>query len=332
MSDTSQGPGWWLASDGKWYSPEQAPGYQPASVPAVAPSAVPHPGPLPASGTVPPTQPQAATASGPSTGTLPPTTYPPPGGAPPGAPPAGYGPPPSPYQQGAYPPGTYPPGAGYPYSPRRKTHGLAIASFVLSLLWIFGLGSLLAVIFGIIALVAIGKAKGAMRGRGFAIAGLIIGVLGLLLTIGLGIFINQAVNAPTYPYGRTITTDDSITGFTSVTVYGLRSGLTAQQTNGNLPGTFAAADVQVCVGPAGMPKVSEHLVFFLLELRGGGVIPAEPEVATLSPNLWHSAVQFPPNQCQRGYVSFLVPSGATPDGVRYNGNILHPVAWSATGI
>ena len=27
MSDTSQGPGWWQASDGKWYPPEQAPGY-----------------------------------------------------------------------------------------------------------------------------------------------------------------------------------------------------------------------------------------------------------------------------------------------------------------
>ncbi len=26
MSDVSQGPGWWLASDGKWYPPEQAPG------------------------------------------------------------------------------------------------------------------------------------------------------------------------------------------------------------------------------------------------------------------------------------------------------------------
>lgn len=25
MSDGSQGPGWWLASDGKWYSPERAP-------------------------------------------------------------------------------------------------------------------------------------------------------------------------------------------------------------------------------------------------------------------------------------------------------------------
>jgi hypothetical protein len=30
MSDTSQGPGWWQASDGKWYPPEQAPGAQPA--------------------------------------------------------------------------------------------------------------------------------------------------------------------------------------------------------------------------------------------------------------------------------------------------------------
>jgi hypothetical protein len=31
MSETSQGPGWWLASDGKWYAPELAP--QPAAPP-----------------------------------------------------------------------------------------------------------------------------------------------------------------------------------------------------------------------------------------------------------------------------------------------------------
>jgi uncharacterized RDD family membrane protein YckC len=31
MSDMSQGPGWWQASDGKWYPPEQAPGAQQAS-------------------------------------------------------------------------------------------------------------------------------------------------------------------------------------------------------------------------------------------------------------------------------------------------------------
>lgn len=43
MSDTSQGPGWWQASDGKWYPPEQAPapqagggGTAPGGVPASA--------------------------------------------------------------------------------------------------------------------------------------------------------------------------------------------------------------------------------------------------------------------------------------------------------
>jgi hypothetical protein len=40
VSDTSQGPGWWQASDGKWYPPEQAPGYEPAAA-AAAPGATP---------------------------------------------------------------------------------------------------------------------------------------------------------------------------------------------------------------------------------------------------------------------------------------------------
>lgn len=31
MSDVSQGPGWWQASDGKWYPPESAPGGQAAA-------------------------------------------------------------------------------------------------------------------------------------------------------------------------------------------------------------------------------------------------------------------------------------------------------------
>ncbi|MBO9706549.1 MAG: RDD family protein [Arthrobacter sp.] len=31
MSDTSQGPGWWQASDGKWYPPEQAPAAAPGA-------------------------------------------------------------------------------------------------------------------------------------------------------------------------------------------------------------------------------------------------------------------------------------------------------------
>jgi hypothetical protein len=38
MSDQSQGPGWWLASDGKWYPPETHPDYV-AAAPAPAPEA-----------------------------------------------------------------------------------------------------------------------------------------------------------------------------------------------------------------------------------------------------------------------------------------------------
>ena len=38
MSDAPQGPGWWQASDGKWYSPEQASGaQQPAATPGGGP-------------------------------------------------------------------------------------------------------------------------------------------------------------------------------------------------------------------------------------------------------------------------------------------------------
>ena len=37
MSDVSQGPGWWKASDGKWYRPEQHPNYQPPPPPAPSP-------------------------------------------------------------------------------------------------------------------------------------------------------------------------------------------------------------------------------------------------------------------------------------------------------
>jgi hypothetical protein len=35
MSDTAQGPGWWVASDGKWYPPEQHPDAQVAQPPPV---------------------------------------------------------------------------------------------------------------------------------------------------------------------------------------------------------------------------------------------------------------------------------------------------------
>lgn len=41
MSDASQGPGWWQASDGKWYPPQSNPSYSPTAPLPTAPSAKP---------------------------------------------------------------------------------------------------------------------------------------------------------------------------------------------------------------------------------------------------------------------------------------------------
>jgi hypothetical protein len=106
MSELSQGPGWWQASDGKWYAPEQRPG--------------------------------------------------------PAAP--------------AYPAGPYAVAAG----PRTNT--MAILSLVLSLVSC-GVGSIAAIILGHMAKKQIAESGGTETGEGLATAGLIIGYIGLALTV-----------------------------------------------------------------------------------------------------------------------------------------------------
>ena len=62
-----------------------------------------------------------------------------------------------------------------------KNNGFAVASLVLGLLWLYWLGSLLAVIFGHVGLSQIGNSQGTEQGRGFAIAGLVLGYVGLAI-------------------------------------------------------------------------------------------------------------------------------------------------------
>ena len=110
MSDTPQGPGWWQASDDKWYPPPRPtmPGEEPSAPttpagppPAAAPGAM--PGQVPGPG---------ATPYGVPPGAVPPTSggYPsaPPTAPMPGPPPV-HGMPSGPY---GMPPGTPPPGGG----------------------------------------------------------------------------------------------------------------------------------------------------------------------------------------------------------------------------
>lgn len=61
---------------------------------------------------------------------------------------------------------------------RQYTNGLAIASFVLGLTWVFWIGSFLAIVFGLVALSQISASDGKQSGEGFAIAGLVLGVIG----------------------------------------------------------------------------------------------------------------------------------------------------------
>ena len=65
---------------------------------------------------------------------------------------------------------------------RTRSNGLAVASLVLGILWLFWIGSILAVIFGHVAHGQIDASHGTQVGRGMATAGLVLGY------IGVGIF------------------------------------------------------------------------------------------------------------------------------------------------
>lgn len=79
-----------------------------------------------------------------------------------------------------------PPPYAYAPAPSRGTNGMAVASMVLGILWLYWIGSVLALIFGYVALSQIKATGGTQGGRGMAIAGIVLGWIGLgLLLIGL---------------------------------------------------------------------------------------------------------------------------------------------------
>jgi len=63
---------------------------------------------------------------------------------------------------------------------RKSTSGLAVASMVCSLVWIWGLGSLLGLFFGYAARRTIATSAGAVGGGGMATAGIVLGWIGVV--------------------------------------------------------------------------------------------------------------------------------------------------------
>jgi len=64
-----------------------------------------------------------------------------------------------------------------------RVSGMSVASLVLGILWICGIGSILAIVFGAVAIYQIRLARGRLTGTGLAVAGLVLGIVFLSVQI-----------------------------------------------------------------------------------------------------------------------------------------------------
>ena len=71
------------------------------------------------------------------------------------------------------------PGPYAPAAPAPTTNGMSVASLVLGIVWLFGLGSILAVIFGFVGQRQIRESGGRQSGGGMATAGIVLGFVGI---------------------------------------------------------------------------------------------------------------------------------------------------------
>jgi len=80
-----------------------------------------------------------------------------------------------------YEPPASPLDAPAPVSPEvpQRTNGFAVVSLSMGIIWYFWIGSILALIFGYIAKRQIDALQGRQKGRGFAVAGIVLGWVGI---------------------------------------------------------------------------------------------------------------------------------------------------------
>lgn len=195
MSNTSQGPGWWLASDGKWYPPELWTGPPASGPPASGPVTSGSPAvdaPLPQAqpgypnagqrpATTPPQfpgtwgrSPANGQSQAPPTGYAPSAQDPPYGQSTPYGESTPYGQTPQYSQYGQY--NQYGQFQQYRPEDRRKTNGLAIAALVCGLGgFLLYIPAVLGIIFGFVSRTQIKRSNGAQKGAGMALAGIIAG-------------------------------------------------------------------------------------------------------------------------------------------------------------
>ena len=103
-------------------------------------------------------------------------------------------PPPGTYPPPPYTPGYVTPGSAPPPPMGPSTNGFSIASLVLGIVWVAGIGAILAVIFGFVARRQIRESGGRQAGSGMALAGIILGFVGIAGVILWIVFVIAVVN------------------------------------------------------------------------------------------------------------------------------------------
>lgn len=233
-----------------------------------------------------------------------------------------------------------PPPSSGPFVPRTDTSGYAVASLVLSVLWLGGVGALLAVVFGARARRDIQRSQGRLGGEGMATAGFVIGIVGIVGAVVLWTVVavvgstlssdvHRAFTPRTISMGQTAVVDGSpfVSGVRTVTVYSFSYPVASQdpfQSAAPVGDEFAVADVQVCAGNGGSPGVD---LFDFSVVQSGGAQDDAISAAVRNPSLTdlHSLA---PNQCARGFVPFQMATGSQPVAVQFG--VINAFRWAVS--
>lgn len=231
----------------------------------------------------------------------------------------------------------------------QTTSGLAVASLVLSILWLFGVGSILAIIFSVGARRDIRQSRGRVTGDGLAIAGLVIGIVSLVMTVfffSTFFVADHALHQLQFPSVITQTTQpltilrmgesgppQASLGGGRITVYSLQVGVKSEDPT--MPGSnFAVINLKECAGPNGTRQPAQGVSINALQLETpNGEVSTQIRYPHFvrRPNFpYVGNVNLKPNQCVRGLVGYSM-SGTSVLAVAWNGGTNDDYQWALSG-
>lgn len=187
----------------------------------------------------------------------------------------------------------------------------------------WGIGSILGIIFGFVALASIKKSGGVEKGRGLAIAGISVGfggiVLGIGAVIGLIVLVTHFVHENTVPMGTTVNLSNcgcgsSLSTLRVASLEEVPASVVPASPSGN---RLWVAKIDACEVANPSQTGADGPEFYNLSATttdGGSYSPVD-QLPPGKKSILYSSLQ--PGGCAHGYVSFWIPSGQTAVGVEY---------------